>query len=661
MLTVLSAGLPISAKELLKNAMDMVFGDTVEMQELTTENLRSRVRLSNRSIETVLVILDSVSSEICADIENGLYRSDKYFAYTTDKKLAEFLNAKYDLDIVVEEVEEIVETEVDEVEEKVDREEIERIYQEKLEYKDKAIQNLERQLKEISEFYGIEGKVGVSSEELDELKDENIRLNNDLLDCRAEIDRLKGIEGVVETSKAEKSELENRIKKLSKNYDEVLHELNELKVAYSTQSGVIRDKEAKISELEKEITKLQSLKEDIHELEESIQSYRNMVVEKDAEIDDLRVDLQSKDREVTRYCAELDSLRGLSGLSEKLDSANSTISELRSELSDIVAEKDKLSKELKERGRQLIKLEEEINESSLKIEELDLENQELSERVKSDNESLIILNNEKLELQSKLSVLSKATASDDNVDELIREVQDLEERLATANRNVFTRIGTSALPNGSSGVRLISGQWYNNIRFVFAGGTESRKGTYKCLMEEFRSSRGDTRFLLVDLVTETFVDYVFEMDKIVPGIDWFRKGGSVQKYISDTRLKNTKVLSAGMGYINDSYFLCIDWAKRLKELDSSGYNVVVFCGDVSNIVGRVLHGSFADCGESCIYVSGSSTGSRTMVTNLRGLGNASSSKVAYFDFNASVAKKFYNMVNKTNECRVISTRGSARR
>ena len=143
--------------------------------------------------------------------------------------------------------------------------------------------------------------------------------------------------------------------------------------------------------------------------------------------------------------------------------------------------------------------------------------------------------------------------------------------------------------------------------------------------------------------------------KVVPGIEWFRKGGSVQQYISSTELRNTQVLSTGLGYINDSYFLCIDWSKRLRELENSGYKVILFCGDISNLVGRVLHESFASCGDSLIYVLGNSVSSRALVTNLRGLSNKGDSIVAYFDFNPAM-KRFYEMVAKSNECKILSTK-----
>ena len=68
-----------------------------------------------------------------------------------------------------------------------------------------------------------------------------------------------------------------------------------------------------------------------------------------------------------------------------------------------------------------------------------------------------------------------------------------------------------------------------------------------------------------------------------------------------------------------------------------------------------MHESFADFGESVIYIHGNAIGSRTIVSNLRGLSNAKDSVVAYFDFNPNM-KRFYDMVaTKGNECKIISS------
>ena len=85
MLNVISSGLPVSAKDIISEAVRLAFGDgVVEMVELNTENLRYSVRLSSRDTSCVLVVLDRVSTDLCKDIENGLYSESKFHTYIED-------------------------------------------------------------------------------------------------------------------------------------------------------------------------------------------------------------------------------------------------------------------------------------------------------------------------------------------------------------------------------------------------------------------------------------------------------------------------------------------------------------------------------------------------------------------------------------------------
>jgi len=660
-LTVLSAGLPISAKDILNNAMNEVFDGAIVIQELTKENLRSRVRLGNRSVEIVLVILDGVSSDMCKDIEGGLYQSDKYYTYVNDKELVNFLNGKYGLNLVIEDdIEEVSPT----IEENTLSSEDEKYYLDKIKSKEDTIQNLECRIQELYELYGLvdEEISRVSNEEvedLEELRDENIALNNKVLDLESLIEtrnvKITDLENTLNSLKESKLNLENSLKKVSKNYDELVVELNELKVLYSNQSGVIRNKDTRIAELEKNLEKQNGVISENAELKDLIQSNKKVIASKDSEISNLKIDLQSKEKDIIRYAKEVESLRGLEGISEELESANTMIDSLKSELFTVSSENNDLKKDVKEKDRVISQLSESNDEIRGRVEELSSEVEELNERIKNDDESLFELNKEKIELQNKVSLLEKSVDSNNDTDSLLLEIQELQGKLSSMSSNIFNSIGVYALPNGTINCRVLNeNTHFKNIKFAFAGSSESRRGVYKCLLDEFKG-RDDNRYLIVDLVSETSIDYVFKIKRVVPGIEWFRKGGSVQQYISTTELRNTQVLSVGLGYINDSYFLCIDWSKRLRELENSGYKVVLFCGDISNLVGRVLHESFASCGDSMIYVLGNSVSSRALVTNLRGLSNKEDSIVAYFDYNPAI-QRFYEMVSKSNDCRILSTK-----
>lgn len=660
MLTVLSAGLPFNAKDILTNTMNEVFDGEIVVQELTRENLRSRVRLSNRSVEIVLVVLDGESSDICKDIEAGLYQSDKYYKYVNDKELVEFLNNRYGLEISIDES---TTEEIDVPSNTLLSNKDEKYYLEKINSKEDIIFNLECRIKDLTAMYGLSDEneeiLGVSSGELEELREENTHLNSELLNTKSllELERVKiaELENTLSSLKEGKLSLENSLKKASKESDELAVELNELKVAYSRQTGLIRDKDTRIGELENNQIALESsLKENI-ELKEHIESIKCVISNKEIEIGNLKVDLLSKDRDLLECSKEIESLRKLEGLGDELESANKVIHSLKKDISIINSDNSNYHKELIEKDKVISQLSSSNSEYSARIGVLEREIEELNERIKNDDKSLFQLNKEKLELQTKLSIMEKSINTGDT-EALLREIDELQGRVSDMSSNIFNNIGMSASPNALINSRVFSGgSKFKNIRFAFAGSAESRKGTYKCLLEELRSCNDENRYLIVDLVSETSIDYVFKVKNMTPGLDWFKKGGSVQSYVSSTELENTQVLSLGLGYINDSYFLCIDWASRLVELENSGYKVILFCGDVSNLVGRVLHESFASYGESTIYVLGNAVGSRTLITNLRGLSNKRDSTIAYFDFNPAM-RRFYEIVSKSNTCKILSTK-----
>lgn len=660
MFIVLTSGLPISARELLNEAMSVAFDGMVDIQELTDENLRSKVRLSSRSVEIILVVLDSVSADSCQDIENGLFQSDKYFAYTSDKDFANFLNVKYGLSLVVEELS-ICDEEVDSGSEECTSDGIKN-YLEEIKLRDGVISNLEQRIRDLTDFYGdVEECIIHKESEISELDsslmDENTQLSDKLSLSNEKVKELEGKLSELDSLREARSELEGRIKNVSDNYSNVVSELNELKITYSKQTGVLRDKDAKIKELD---TKLTASEEKVFELESFISGYKKMLADEEDKVNSLNIDLASKDKEIAEYKEELKAFDSIKGINEELAEARDTINNINKDLLSVTEDRDNLSKKIIEKDDSLTQLQDNYNTLKSSSEKLRDEVYTLKSRIKSDDESLALLNKEKLELQSRLNVLEKLSNGQDGMNDVFQEVQDLRDRLIKVNNNIFTRIGQSALPSGTISARVLNGEGrFSNIRFVFSGSSESRKGTYKCLLDEFRADT-DSKYLLVDLVSETFVDYVFEVKKLVPGIEWFKKGGGLQNYLSDTVLKSVKVLSNGMGYINDSYFLCIDWASRLQELEDSGYKVVLYCGDISNIIGRVLYDSFTDFGKSSIYVMGSTVSARSIITNLRGLSNGKSGEVLYFDFN-DIIKKFYDMVDRTNECKIISYKGSTRR
>lgn len=655
MFKVETAGLPIPAKDIIANAIEQSFGSgVVDMEELSKDNLRHKVRLSSRDLEVVLVVLDGVSTDLCKDIENGLYSSDKFHSYSNDKDLVLFLNNKFNLNMDVPEEQEAEVSFSDEAS-GVDIEVVEQ-YETRLKNKDMEIENLQSRIQELLQVIEEEGyatdpepqEPTVSQEEYEALKKENFTLRDSLLSSENETKKKKeeisDLEARIEDLRKASSDLEKSKKSLLSDYRTVNDELTELKVTYSKQSAVLRNKESELSVLRKKISTVEDLERQVSFFKEEAKRLEDKTSSLSRENANLQVDLETKAREATRLASELKE----SGVTSAI------LEQIKKELQDAVAERDSLKKQLAMENSSKEGIQKELDEKIEEVTTLQGTISDLEGRLEKNDEDLTRLNAEKIKLNGELQVLKTSTNRDSNIEEVSSELVSAKREIGELRSSVFYKISSFAMPRGSVPVFLTrKDATLRNIRFVFAGSTESRKGTYKCLLDEFRKLPQTEKILIVDVVSETSIDYVFEMNKVVTGIEWFRKGGGVQPYLSNTCLKNVRVLSPGLGYVNDSYFLTIDWESRLTELENSGYKVIIFCGDISNVVGRVLHESFADLGDSYIYVHGNAIGSRTIVTNLRGISNSGKSIVAYFDFNTKM-ERFYDLVNKTNECRVLS-------
>ena len=645
-----TSGLPISAKEYLFEAFNQAFGkDMVQIVEVDANQLRSRVRMSSKNVADVLVVLDGVSANKCADIENGLYASDKYHEYSTDEELVNFLNAKFELNLEIKAaggMEIAVEkgsAEQDMIIEKL---------REQVGDRDSIIASLKAQVADLKsqiedgDFGGSEDeeKVSALEKQIEVLRQENLKARSDMADTQAQLKYAEESEAklriVVESVSRESENLKTENNQLMADYKAVQSELSDFKIKFSNSQGTLGAKERELEELRKGSKNIKEYEDKIASLEEEISSIKEELESEKVRNSQYQLELNSKDEEISRLSIEAESTE----LEEELSKEKNEIMELQKVIVDL---KSKLAtaegkvETLKDQG-------------SAEVDKLHDENSSLKEKLNTMDQQFMQLNEELIKAKATADMLEKSTSRDTDVESMYQEMNELRNQYAELSQSVFGRMQNYSSPNSSIMIDLIkSGDRYNHLRFVFSGSTESRKGTYRSLLDEFKQFP-DQKVVIVDATCETCVDYVFEIKKVVKGLNWFVKGGGILPYLSETCLPNVKVLSPGLDYINDCYFLTIDWERRLKELDNSGYNVVVYCGDISSMVGRILHETLASRGASMVYVHGNAIGARTIVTNLRGLSNSKDSVICYFEFNQKV-ERFYDIVAKEgHDCRVIS-------
>lgn len=657
MLEILTAGIPLSAKEILSKAAKEVFGE-VDIKEADTDRVRFAVRVASRDLNTTLIVLDGVSQDICKNEVKDLLNGDKYYCYNNDRDFTLYLNKLWNINLEVPEDEENLV--VENVENSgVSTEEYNLL---KAQISDlKSINNsLHNQITELRTMLesDCDETEKVDSAEVEKLKNDvesavrdSLRAKNQLLDVEKKLkeseERVASLEKDRSSLTESNRSLESKNASILADFKSLSDELTEYKVNYSTQYGVVRAKDAEISSLRKQLSLLENNQVEVNNAKEREDSYKKSISDLRSEISKLKVELSSKEEEILRLSKEIEA----KGIESDL------VDTLKRDIEDLTNERDNALNRVSALEDTLSASQSATQSEKITVSELQEKVEELTDKVKDDEESLISLNKENLELKNKVSVFEKSRDRNEDMESILEELADIRQKYDRLAGGVFSKIAFTALPRGSSAIHLTrGGVKLSNIRFVFSGNAESRKGTYRCLLNEFKKYNGSGKILIVDVVSETSIDYVFEIRKVVSGLDWFRRGGSVQQYLSETCLKNVQVLSPGLNYINDSYYLTVDWESRLSELEKSGYSVVVYCGDISNIVGRVMHESFADLGSSWIYVQGNAIGSRTIVSNLRGLSNSKKSIVAYFDYNKQM-DKFYRLVMRSNDCRILSLVG----
>lgn len=652
-----TSGLPISAKEYLFEALKQAFGEgMVQIVEVNATQLRSRVRMSSKNVADVLVVLDGVSASKCADIENGLYASDKYHEYSTDEELVDFLNSKFELNIEMKNVggmELAVETgsaEQDMIIEKL---------REQVSDRDSIITALKAQVADLKEqiedgdFGGgdDEEKVATLEKQVEVLRQENLKARNDMTDIESQLkyaeDSEANLRKVVESVSRESENLKTEKNQLLADYKAVQSELNDFKIKFSNSQGTLGAKERELEELRKGSKNVKEYEDKIASLEEEVASVREELESEKVRSSQYKLDLESKDEEISRLSLEAESTE----LEDELAREKSEITELQKVIIDL---KSKLA--TAEGKAESLK-----NQGSAEVDKLHEENRSLKEELQTTKDKITTMDQQFMQLNEELikakgtaEMLEKSTSRDTDVESMYQEMNELRNQFVELSQSVFGKMQNYSSPNSSMMIDLIKGgDTYKHLRFVFSGSTESRKGTYRSLLDEFKQFP-DQKVVIVDATCETCVDYVFEIKKVVKGLSWFVKGGGILPYLSETCLPNVKVLSPGLEYLNDCYFLTVDWERRLKELDNSGYNVVVYCGDLSSMVGRILHETFASRGASMVYVHGNAIGARTIVTNLRGLSNSKDSIICYFEFNQKVERFFDIVAKEGHDCRVIS-------
>ena len=691
MLSVLiPEGFPVTAQEYLSTAVQSAFGGMASIVDVPKDKLKTRVRLGGRDASVSLVVLDKESEELCREVENGLYISDKYLRYESIPQFVKALNEKYGLSMEYEEEEnvgDVLDICGDTESGGVSQEEVDRIIAEKdaareaiVLAKDRKIRELESRIKELeiyqfkyedylasSEGMGepeseVPSKDVVSKEDYDALLEQNQELQGSLMDIQAELSTAKGRIKVLESSIQEDSVSDS---KMAKQFEDARRELSDLRNTCTQQSALITKKNSRIDTLTEEVDKERSLRQ---ASDNSVTALSSTLSDLRADLKSVKVDNESKDREISRLYRELGEARSKEVPSSVIDEKNSVIDDLKAELTSLTEEYSDYKKStgslestIESQGSTITSLETKISNLESQIEEKDKLIGEQSETINKANSELIELNS-KLEYYEKGASLGESESS--------LEYTKLKKELIKLQGSIFYRLSeessesspfekSNLLPNMSVNEK------FKKISFVFAGSQESVAGTYKNFYSFVEPIiKKNRNVLFVDLFSDTVIDSeecasIQGKSMMRSGSTWFRSGGNVQSYLlTSTKAKNVKVLSVGISYSNELFLLNVDWESRLKELELSGYSVYIFCGSISSMMGRLFHCSFASHGNSYIFTRGDKISClRSLIAARNGFKNFTYSKLIFFNFKMDTNGRHYlKLLEKSNECKVFSVR-----
>lgn len=217
-----------------------------------------------------------------------------------------------------------------------------------------------------------------------------------------------------------------------------------------------------------------------------------------------------------------------------------------------------------------------------------------------------------LTLQKQVEELSATDHSSTELVRLRRQINQLEATPLFKLKQFMT-------PSSALQVSLpyVPHPSHKGIRFIYAGSDGSMKLAYEVVRRLSGEMSTQGKVVILDLTTETYIDYILNIPRVVSASDWFLSGGDLP--LSDTRVPNVKVLTPGLQYFNDLSLLNVNWSDRWNQLLQEGYRVIVLFGVLNTAVTRVLYNSFGSINKPWIVVEGLITSLRSLIIHLSGL------------------------------------------
>lgn len=537
-----------------------------------------------------------------------------------------------------------------------------------------------------SEKETLEANLGVLQSSLDQANLKVTNLEGQLSDKVSEYDALV----VSDTACKEKiTTLEKSIITMQTESENTITTLNakvsssesELMKATSTNNKLIDENaslQSQVSNLQKTNASLsnscEELKANITVLQSTIEGYKNNESALYSQIDAIRSDNTSVTDELTKKNNEISELKKEIATFESRELDFSTqqttskeqINEYESKISSLNDELASTKLELTNTKLQLNNMESDaIDKLQEKNAELVAKNIELKTTIetlskKAEEESKTAgLRLEIIDLKEQIQVLEAERSNTDDIDRANKEISSLRERnaeleLSLASKSealeehtegVYSQLQENAMPKVKIGAMLKVDNIVSKFCVVASSSTASNLTAYQ-LMRETCERYANKRILLVDLSSDSYVDAEFKPKSVLQPTDWLTGKIPFSKCVTATSLKNVKLISVGLSYLNSLYLLNVDWSEKMKDLRKCGDIVMFYVGCLNDTVSKVLYQSFAQEMSGYIVVNSSPINLRTTFLALSGMEVNSNTLVCCTNYTNASGQMYKHLASK---------------
>lgn len=515
--------------------------------------------------------------------------------------------------------------------------------------KGKLESNLELKEKSLTAMSREVADLGVKLTECNESKDS---LQVTLNELQSEKERIESELQLKETQVSGNTE---EIDGLHKTISGLKSELSKVNSEKSVLSDKITSMESQLSEKQSELEDLTEETDDLRGRVSEMQSKTATLASENttlkAKLDSVQAELENADNDSTdkntkilELTDEIEQLRSkIKALETKLNDSKNESTIMETDLENARNSSEKAELELQSLKPELTKLKSTVQDLKTDIKSKDNIISSLKstiEGLKKDSTSSSSSSEEEIRLKQEiLKAKDMIRERNDSIEELTDLVDELQS-------DIFMEVANSAMPKTAVTTELpVPNKGLKNVRLCVAGSGESNLTAYRVLHDE-TVANPNKKYLIVDLVNESFIDSTFGAKKIPNPLDWLEGRENIKQFVASSKEKNVKILSFGLNYMNDSYYLRVNWEERLEELNSLGINVIIYIGVIDCLVRNILFNSISKCCKTFVITKASPANLRACLLHLNSFPKVKHTTVLCAEYANSSQKMFNNLSKK---------------